>query len=333
MARLDHVNARIGARRSRLLGADGLRELLVRPSLAARIELLAQRGRIVSGPLPAEGDGLLAVERALRSAVREEERRLLDEVEGPGARRLLAAAIALGEAQGLKQILRGIAHGLPADRLAAGAALGPGEEGLPALAGAASLDDLVGRLRAQESPFAEPIGAALAERDRAALLPAEVAIDRVAAGRVAAAAVRAGEDGAALLEWLAERVDVRNATTLLALGAATPARDLFVPGGRRISAAAFALLARGGVEARRAAAAALVPCPAEQLLDPAGAERLLERSAARRLTLAARRRPLSLAVPLAWLEARREEVRRIAIVLRGAALGLPGDAILDLVEA
>ena len=37
MARLDFANARLGARRSRLLGAAGLREVLARPSLEARL--------------------------------------------------------------------------------------------------------------------------------------------------------------------------------------------------------------------------------------------------------------------------------------------------------
>jgi V/A-type H+-transporting ATPase subunit C len=68
-------------------------------------------------------------------------------------------------------------------------------------------------------------------------------------------------------------------------------------------------------------------------VDPASADRLLARSLLRRITLAARRAPLSLAVPLAWIGARREEVRRIGVVLRGAELGLAGDVLLDLAEA
>ncbi|HSN14024.1 MAG TPA: V-type ATPase subunit, partial [Anaeromyxobacteraceae bacterium] len=174
---------------------------------------------------------------------------------------------------------------------------------------------------------------ALRERDEAGLLPAELALDRAAFDRVAGAARGRGEDAAGLLEWLADRADLRNGTTLLALGDGAPGRDLLVPCGRRLSAGTFARLSRAPVEARRAAVAALVPCDPQRLADPSAAERLLERAATRRLALAARRRPLSLAVPLAWIEARREEVHRIAVVLRGAALGLPGEAILDLVEA
>lgn len=335
MARLDHVNARVGGRRSRLIGADGLRELLVRPNLEARIELLVRTGRLAPPPAERERPGLAAVEASLRAALRADEDRLLREVEGARPRRLLAAAFGLQEGQAIKVLLRGTAYGAPAERLMA---LAPATGRLPesrlrALAASASPEELVARLAAEGSPFAEPLRVPVAERDREGLLPAEVAIDRVAFSAVAAAASGRGEDAACLRDWLAERADVRNALTLLAMGAEAPAADLFLPGGRRLGRAEFSRLVRGPVEARRAAAAALVPCPPERLSDPTAAERLLERGAARRLARAARRAPLSLAVPLAWIEDRREEVRRVAVLLRGAALGVPGETLLDLVEA
>jgi V/A-type H+-transporting ATPase subunit C len=354
MARLDQVNARVGARRSRLIGAEGLRELLVRPSLAARIELLIKSGRLAlaaqEGPPPPALPGgearagggraedaaqLAAVEAALRAGVRADEARLLGEVEGARQRRLLTAAFGLQEARALKILLRGTTHGVAPDRLLE---LVPptaslSEPRIRRLAGAASPDALAALLAEEGSALAEPIRAGLRERDSVGLLGAEVEIDRLAFARAGEAARHGGEDGAALLSWLAGQADVRNATTLLALGAAVPSRSLFVPGGRRIHAAAFARLSRGGPEERRTAAAALVPCAPERLLDPSAAELLLQRAEVRRLRLAARRRPLSLAVPLAWMEARREEARRIAVVLRGASLALPGDTILELVEA
>jgi vacuolar-type H+-ATPase subunit C/Vma6 len=69
------------------------------------------------------------------------------------------------------------------------------------------------------------------------------------------------------------------------------------------------------------------------LARPWQADRALERAMVAILHQEARRRPLSIAVPLAYLAARREEVRRVALLLRGAALELPGDEILDLAEA
>lgn len=333
--RLDHVNARVGGRRSRLAGAGELRELLIRPTLAARVELLVRAGRLPPPPPEREGPGLAAVEASLRAALRADEERLLREVEGARPRRLLAAAFGLQEAQALKVLLRGTAFGAPAERLMA---LAPVTGRLPearlrALAASASPEELIARLAAEGSPYAEPLRVPVAERDREGLLPAEVALDRVAYGGVAAAAKGRGEDAACLRDWLAGRADLRNALTLVAMGAAVPSGDLFLPGGRRLGRESFSRLARGTVEARRGAAAALVPCAPERMGDATVAERLLERAAARALTRAARRAPLSLAVPLAWIEARREEVRRIAVLLRGAALGIPGDTLLDLVEA
>ena len=342
MARLDHVNARVGARRSRLIGPAGLRELLVSPTLAARVELLVSRGRSAAAPgleppkgaagaaargRRPPGDGrLAAVEAALRAGVRADEARLLAEVEGARQRRLLSAALGLQEGQAIKVLLRGTAAGVAPERLVgAGAAT----RGLPEASGCRAGARAVaggagGAARGGGEPLRRAAPRAAAERDRAGLLPAEVAVDRVAYARVGAAARGRGEDVAELVRFLAERADLRNASTLLAMGEAVPATDLFLPGGLRIGAEEFARLAGGGGSARREAAAALVPCAPERLLDPASADRLLERAAARRLARAARRAPLSLAVPLAWIEARREEVRRIAVVLRGCGAGAGG---------
>jgi V/A-type H+-transporting ATPase subunit C len=333
MARLDHVNARVGGRRSRLLRGDELRELLLRPGLAARIELLERSGRL--GLEPLREVALATVEARLRQGIREDEARLLGEVEGRSARRLLAAALGIEEAKALKVLVRGTSAGIPPERLVE---LAPPTDGLPEprlreLARAPSPEALVGLLDAAASPYAEPMRAALLSRARTGLVPVEVAIDRVAYGRVEEAAMRGGEDARILGDWLAELADGRNALTLLAMGDAVPGADLFLPGGRRLGAALFARLARGSGEARRSAAAALVPCEPGRLVDPASADRLLARSLLRRITLAARRAPLSLAVPLAWIGARREEVRRIGVVLRGAELGLAGDVLLDLAEA
>jgi V/A-type H+-transporting ATPase subunit C len=332
MARLDRVNARVGARRSALIGPEGLRDLLLGPTLAARISLLVGSGRLPEPPSPAT---LGAVEGALRTRLREDEALLLREVEGARPRRLLASAFGLEEARAIKVLLRGVATGAPPERTCA---LAPVSAALPAaviatLARAASPEALAERLAAIGSPYAAAVRGALGARDRHGLLPAELAIDRAAHGRVEEAAAGLGEDARLLRDWLAERTDLRNATTLLSLGAALPERDLFLPGGARLGRATFEALAREEPPGRRVALAARVPCEAARLADPATAERLLEQVTVRRLTQRARRAPLSLAVPLAWMEARREEVRRIALLLRGAELGMGGDAILELVGA
>src|SRR5512145_797264 len=125
MARLDHVNARVGGRRSRLIGGDGLRELLLRPTLASRIELLQRSGRLAAPPAE---EALTAIEASLRQGIREDEGRLLREGEGGAARRLLAAAVGIQEAQALKVLVRGASAVVAPDRLVA---LAPPTEALP----------------------------------------------------------------------------------------------------------------------------------------------------------------------------------------------------------
>uniref|UniRef100_UPI001F5677D6 V-type ATPase subunit n=1 Tax=Anaeromyxobacter oryzisoli TaxID=2925408 RepID=UPI001F5677D6 len=92
-------------------------------------------------------------------------------------------------------------------------------------------------------------------------------------------------------------------------------------------------LAAGPQPAARAAVAEVFPELAAAAAEPWAMERALEAAVLAPLRREARRAPLSLAVPLRYLLERREEVRRIALVLRGAALGLPLETILGLAEA
>ena len=72
MARCDFAVGRIGAMRARLLGPRGLRELVARPDLDARLEFLRQSG--YGAALPAGGGeaALGEVERALLDLGRRE---------------------------------------------------------------------------------------------------------------------------------------------------------------------------------------------------------------------------------------------------------------------
>jgi vacuolar-type H+-ATPase subunit C/Vma6 len=339
MARLDYSNARTGARRARLLGPGGVRELLLRPTLAARIEWLAAAGKLAPGPPPRELAPLPGAERMLREALRADEARLAGEAEGAGPRRLLAAALGLRAAGAIKAVLRGVATGMPAPRIVALAEAAGGLDGeaVRTLSGAASPEEVARSLEAAGSPWGLPLREALAGRDRRGLLPAEVAVDRAGHAGVARAARGRGEDARVLRAWLAERADARNGATLLAAllppGESAAPGGLHLEGGRRIDAAAFARLARAPMPERRRVVGGALGVDPLLLVDPAAADRWIERVAARRLGRLARASPLSLAVPLAWLEARREEVRRIAVLLRATELGLPGDEVLALVEA
>jgi V/A-type H+-transporting ATPase subunit C len=335
VARLDYANARVRARRERLAGPRAVRDLLARATLAARLEALRAlpAGRAVAAD--PGGDPLAAAERGLRDGLRRETLALLDDAEGTRARRLLAAWLALDEAAAVKAVLRGVARGAALDRTLAAAPPVPGlaEDALRAAAAASSLEGALAALVAAGSAIALAALSALPRAADEGLLPLEVAADRAALERARAACRHGGEDGAVLLRHLADRADARNAATLLALRGAVPAAPPWVPCGRRLGEATLDALARRGAEAARAAVAAAFGIPAARLASPWSADRALAAACLAALAREARARPLSLAVPLVYLAARREEVRRLALALRGAELALPADELFDLVEA
>lgn len=336
MSRLDVTNARIGARRARLLDRAALHELLVRPTTEARVERL--RALPLGAALPAApsgGDLLGHVEQALRTALALEAVRLVAAAEGARARRLLEAWLALGEAEAVKAVLRGVAAGAAIDRTVAAA---PPVPGLPAAAlrfaaAAASLEAAVDALGSVGCGLATALREALPGDPEAGLLPLEIAADGAALGRARQACRGSGEDGRVLARHLEDLADARNAATLLVLAGAIPRPAPWVDGGRRWDAARLDRLARAGADGARDAVADGFGVPRAALDTAWSAERALEAAAVRSLRLEARRRPLSIAVPLAYLAARREELRRVSLVLRGAALGVAADELLQLVEA
>jgi V/A-type H+-transporting ATPase subunit C len=312
MARLDAANARIGARRTRIAGPQALRALLARGPEAA------------------------PEEAALRDAFVRERAQVLGWVEGRRARALLGAWLALDEAIAVKAVLRGVAAGEPVDRILAAAPPSPGlgAAALLRAAAAPSVEAAALALAAAPSDLGAAAQAALGlAAPQEGLAGVELAVDRAAVTRARAACRRRGEDGRVMAHALAGLADVRNASTLLVLAGAVPRASPWIPGGPRLAPERLEALARRGAEAARAAVAAVWRVPAAALASPARAERTLESALVRALGREARLRPLSLAVPLAYLAARREEVRRTALVIRGAAVGLDPDELLDLVEA
>ncbi len=335
MARLDYANARIGGRRARLLGGASLRDLLARATLEARIELV--RSWPLGAGLPATlgADPIASVEATLREGWRREAERLLEDAEGATPRALLAAVLGLDEPASVKAVLRAVARGGPVDQALASAPPVPGlgDDALRAAASAPDIEAAVEALGAAGCTLAASVREALPLRADAGLLPLEIAADRAAFARARAACAGGGEDAALVLSHVEDRVDARNAATLLALVFAPPAADAWVAGGRRLREAEFRRLAGAGTEAVRVGLARAFPGSAGALARPWAADRALEQGALASLRREARRRPLSIAVPLAYLAERRAEVRRVALVLRGTALGLPGEEILELVEA
>lgn len=335
MARLDRLNARLGARRPALLDGPALRAVLAGATTEARLERL--RATAAGAALPAElGAGAVALTRAesaLQAARQAEASWVLGEAEGRRARRLLRAYLGLDEAEAVKAILRGVTHGAPLDATLAAAPPSPAlpAAALRAAAAAPGVEAALDLLIAAGSEVATAARAALA--DGAAWPAVELAADRAAYARAAAACRRAGEDGRILAAHLADRVDARNAATLLALAGAPPAEPCWLAGGARLDEATLAALAAEEPARARAELAAALGLPAEALATPWGADTALERALLAPVRREARRLPLSLAVPLRHLLERRAEVRRAAVVLRAAAIGVAGEELLDLVEA
>jgi len=334
--RLDAVNARIGARRARLLGGAGLRGLLARPSPDAQVAGL--RASAAGASLPVGPPDLSAIEAALRRRLREEGEEVVVAAEGRRARARLVAWIGLDEAEAVKAVVRGLLLGASPEEVLASAPVTPclPAPALRAAAGAASVVEGLATLAASGSAVANaardawtpwvghPRGA------QGGLVEVELAADRAAFRRAFAAARGPEEDARLLRAHLADRVDARNARTLL-LGGSAPATS-FLAGGRRLSLRDLARLATLDPSAIRDALARAFKIAAAALAHPALAEVTLEAVLLRPLHREARARPLSLAVPLAYLAERRAEVRRVALALRGTALGLPGDELLSLVE-
>ncbi len=343
MARCDFANARLGARRSRFLGPTGLRELLTRPSLEARLDLLRASAYGPVVPPPGSGaDSIAALERGLAALCQRELLRIAADLEGRLPRRLLRAWLALDEAEALKTVFRGLARAEPVDRILSLAEPTPGLgwDELRALASAPSAAEGVGRLAAARSPFAPAAAGALPGLGRpggAARL--EVALDRVAYERAFEAARGRGEDRRVLARLVALRADLANAATLLKLEGTGLAAELFLPGGRRLPERRFRELAGLPRPDLPAAVSPLLPGPAlragaaEAMARHPGADHLFRRALELGLRREARRRPLSVAVPLSFLQDRRAEMRRIRLVLRGAEFGLPADDFVTLLEA
>jgi len=335
--RLDQVNARVGARRARLLGPEGLHQLAARPTLEARLAWLRASGWAAAVPAEGEPAGIEELEAGLREAQRREVAWLLEHVEGGGARGVLAAFLGLAEADAVNAVLRGVAGGAALDQTLAAAPPTPGfaEAPLRAAAAAPSLEAAVAVLTEAGHPLAPALAAALPERAHHGLAPLEQAVERAALASALAACRRAGEDGRVLRAHLGDRIDARNAALLVELAGSGPPPEpgaLFLEGGRRLDQARLASLAGAPLAEVQAVLAATFAVP-PTLSSPWGAELALERAVLLRARREARARPLSVAVPLAYLLERRAEARRIAVLLRGHAFELPAEQVLDLLEA
>lgn len=343
--RLETANARIGARRSRLLRREDFHALLAQPTVEGQAEVL--RGLAPELEIPWVNASITAIEAALRAHQSKEESEILAAVAGSRARALLRAWLGLEEADAVKAVARALLFGGQLDESTAAAPATPGLESevVRAALSAHSVEKAMAILAESGSSVAQAAADAWApfadhpERVRSGLPALELAADRAAFARAFRVARGSAEDAGLLREHLEDLVDVRNARTVL-LGVGHPQEPAgdgsdegpFLPGGRRLSMDDLRTFARLEAPRRREALSERLKVPALALGSAALAEVTLEAALSARLRRKARLLPLSLAVPLAYLADRSLEMRRLALTFRGAALGLPGEELLPLVE-
>jgi vacuolar-type H+-ATPase subunit C/Vma6 len=339
----DYANARIAARRARLLGPAGLRELAIRSELEGQLDVLRRSlwGRALGQERADALRDIPAVERAL-AAEESTQRAEIETFVERGARETLRAVLLPDAAAGLAILLRGVGGGEQAEEVLARHLEVP-DLPMPvarAVAAAPNLEGAATALEAAGSALAPILRGALpAARGEPAQLHLEVAMQRAALAHARAAALRERGDGAALRDAVTLHTDHVNAATLLSVETAAHAQDLHLEGGR-LGRAHFARLAALPPAERLAPLASFVNSPGlgrrlgpSDLARPGAAEQRLAAIRERSLHRAARARPLGLAVPVAWLVAIRGELRRIRLVLRGTAFAVPADELLELVEA
>ncbi|HET8723622.1 MAG TPA: V-type ATPase subunit [Anaeromyxobacteraceae bacterium] len=334
----DFVLGRLGAARSGLLGAEGLRELASRAAAGDPAAALRGSGWAPAAdartPEDAEAALLARAGRSIGFGVRHL---------GPGPRRLLLAWLLPDDARALSGALRAQAGALGPERTAALLEPTPflDRPRLLQVAACADAAAAAALLDSWGSPLAATLRDAGADlRKPGALRSAEEAIHRAAADLLRRAARGPGPDRRALRTLASARLDLAAAAEILALSGEGSPESSPIEGGDRLPAAAAARIA---MLPREEAAGALARAlrtllgdpdlSAEALARPDSADHVLGRALVRHARRVARQAPLTVAVPIAWAVEVGEELRRVRLVLRARAGGLPPSRLLDLLEA
>jgi hypothetical protein len=334
----DFLLGRLGAARSRLLGAAGLRDLAARATPGERMAAL---GPTLWSPAVRAGS-VEEAESALEARARGECSAALADLE-PRVRALVRAFLLPDDARALRGALRAQARALPPERVAM--LLDPTPtldlERLRAIASCPDVAAAAGRLASWGSPLAVALHEAGADvRKPGALAALEAALDGAARDALRRAARGPGADRRALRDLASARADLSAAATLLALATGGGGAGAPIVGGDRLDPPTVDRLSRLPAAELPAALAAelrdLLGDPARStpaLSGPALADHRLGRALVRHARRLARSAPFTVAVPCAWLVEVREELRRVRLVLRATAEGVPPPVLLDLLEA
>lgn len=233
----DDVNARARGLETHLLGRGRLEALAREPDLPALVAALRRDGVVTgedAGPTP-PADLELAIRRWAAALLRTLER-------WAGERSLALPFVFDDEdRRSIRAMLRGAAQHAPPGARIEGLIPTPAlpERALEELARATTVASVVSLLSAWHHPFAPSLAPVVGVADPD-LFALESMLARAAAARAGAAARAAGDP--ALSRFVAEAIDLENATTAIVLsmeGRDVRPKDLFVPGGPRLSIGGF----------------------------------------------------------------------------------------------
>ena len=241
----------------------------------------------------------------------------------------------------LRAILRGAAQQAPAETRLSGLIPTPDlpERALWELARQPDAAAVATLLAAWKHPYGPALLRAATAGAEPDVLRLEIAVNRLYAERAVAGARRTGRGGV-LAAYVADQIDLENAWSALVLAGANREllpTDAFLPGGRRVTPAAFEL----AVDAVDAAAAArrltlaFAGSPLAAVFravetgdaDLAGVEEAALRIQVRRMAAEQRRAPLGPAPVLAYALRLRLQVIDLRRVIWGVALGAPVGAL------
>lgn len=334
--RWEDVNARARGLATHLLTRGQLDSLAQAPDAAALADGLRRAGFAVAE------EGVAASPAALELAVRRTaaaQLRLLARWCGPRAA-VLAVVFEDEDRRSLRAFLRGTAQRAPAEARLAGLIPTPSlpERALRELARQPTPAAVAALLTAWKHPYG-PALRPLTTVTHPDLLRMEVAINRRFAARALTGARRSG-GGEVLVNYVRDAIDLENAYTALVLAGddrELPRADLFLPGGGRLTSAAFERAAAAPDAAAAAKRLAEVFAkPATSRLaevfrriagDPGGIEDTALRAHIRFLMQEQRRAPLGPAPVLAYALRLRAQVLDLRRLIWGIALGAPVGAL------
>lgn len=330
----DDLNARVRGLGTHFLTRSELEALLPEPDLPTLAGAMRRHGIVVAEPAgaPSAEQIELGIRRWAAASLG-----TLARWAGPRAR-TLPLIFDDEDRRSLRSIFRGSIRHTPAERRLAGLIPTPAlpERALEELARAPTTAGAAALLAAWRHPFATALGpvAAAAEADPFAL---DVALARAFAERATETA--AASRSRAVREFVREGIDLENGLSAIVLaieGQDLVPKDVFLPGGERLSIVAFeeAIATRDPGTAGARIAVGLDGTPYADVfrhgaVDPVALEDELLRRRLRAIAHRVREAPLG-PLPVLWYGLRlRAQVTDLQRVVWAVALGAPSRALGD----